>query len=548
MKLPQILALLSLALLTHAEAQTNLVPNPSFEAFDSCQDVSFFPISSDGYLPPWFQPTAGTADYYTNFCGQSLYNSWPFNLGGFQYPHTGIAYTGVYMFANTYDSVRNYKEYMACPLLAPLEKGKTYEVSFWVSTSINTLVPPQYGYAANGIGAYFSKEVKSLFLSGFQESLPFIPQFDSDTMILDMTNWARLCGRFTAEGGEKYLTIGNFHDDAHTSKVLLNVNSNYLIKESAYCYIDDVSVVETNAQRLLPADTVLCASAFPFTIVAGQPSHNHHWSTGETTPSITVSQPGTYFLNARNGLCQLIDTIHISLKAAPKTAFRDTVVCANALPLTLQAPTGLDNWTWPGGSATPDYAAQTTGWQILQGNWYCGAFADSMFLTIEDPLALNLGGDTTLCVDGEEVPKTLGNAAQLANYQWSTGETTPEITVSQPGSYALTSENACGSDTDSIRVFGCIPRIYIPNVFSPNGDGVNDFFTAYGQNILIERLQIFDRYGILLYDEQNPQKGWDGTAGRQACQNGVYIFTLSYLTLDKFKQKISRTGSVTLAR
>lgn len=534
---------------TGSVGQTNLVPNPGFEDFDSCQQIDYYPFSSDGYLPPWYMPTLGTSDYFTGFCGPLLYNGIPFNLAGFQQPHGGIAYSGLLTFESVMDSNINYREYIACPLIAPLQNGKTYDVSFWISPSEITILPVKNNLATNNIGALFTKKYYELFATNTINNIKEVPQFESDSIILDKSKWTKICGRFTADGGEKYIIIGNFRDDEHTKLAQLSYDPSGIEKAYAYIYIDDVSVIETNFGRLLPPDTSICETGFPLTLKAGQPSTNHKWSTGETTPEITINQGGTYFLDAKDGACRLTDTIHVYSKPIPIKEFRDTVVCVSALPYYLKVPANLEKWIWPDGSTIPQYfGANTQGWQVLEGSSACGAFVDSMYLTVDHALDIHLVADSSICQEGIEVPVSIHNSAVLSNYAWSTGETTPTITVSQPGIYFLTSKNQCGADSDSIGMAGCVPRIFIPNVFSPNGDNLNDYFMAFGQNIQFERLLIFDRNGILLFDEQNPKKGWDGQARGKKCQNGVYIYTVSYLTLDGKNQHLESTGTVTLVR
>jgi gliding motility-associated-like protein len=75
--------------------------------------------------------------------------------------------------------------------------------------------------------------------------------------------------------------------------------------------------------------------------------------------------------------------------------------------------------------------------------------------------------------------------------------------------------------------------VYVPNVFSPNNrDGVNDWFTIYGDPAQIERVemfQIYDRWGSLLFTKtqfpiNDPQQGWDGTAGGKKLNRGVFVY------------------------
>lgn len=117
----------------------------------------------------------------------------------------------------------------------------------------------------------------------------------------------------------------------------------------------------------------------------------------------------------------------------------------------------------------------------------------------------------------------------------------------------LTTENGC-SQQDSILVQVIpSPAIFAPNVFSPNQDGNNDYFTIYGneQIDIITSLQIFDRWGGLVFSRQNmnvnePTQGWDGTIQNEAASPGVYVYWATILLTDGTTQLVE--GDLTLIR
>ena len=71
-------------------------------------------------------------------------------------------------------------------------------------------------------------------------------------------------------------------------------------------------------------------------------------------------------------------------------------------------------------------------------------------------------------------------------------------------------------------------HIYIPNAFTPNSDGYNEIFTAVGEEIIEFNMQIFDRWGELIYETASLLEGWDGTAKGRASisQEGVYVYNI----------------------
>ncbi|MGQ0828227.1 MAG: T9SS type A sorting domain-containing protein [Bacteroidota bacterium] len=202
----------------------NLVPNPSFEIYTSCP-TNYGQVS---LAVPWVNPSSLASPDYFNSCG-SLSVNVPKNQAGYQYARTGSAYTFVSVYATNSD----YREYIQVLLADTLKVGEEYCVKFYVSTS------DEFTYGADGIGVYFSDTA----VSSISDVLPFTPQISNPTgnIITDTMNWTKISGSFTASGGEKYITIGNFKDKINTNVSIINssaANGNF-----AGFYIDDISVM-----------------------------------------------------------------------------------------------------------------------------------------------------------------------------------------------------------------------------------------------------------------------------------------------------------------
>jgi gliding motility-associated-like protein len=89
-------------------------------------------------------------------------------------------------------------------------------------------------------------------------------------------------------------------------------------------------------------------------------------------------------------------------------------------------------------------------------------------------------------------------------------------------------------------------EVYIPNSFSPNGDGNNDVFTIYGQGIKAVELDIFNRWGEKIYESNSQFAGWDGTYKGVLQNPGVYVYNVRITFLDNRTKE--RTGSITILR
>ena len=186
-------------------AQINLVPNPSFEYYTNCP-------YAHGQLPlayPWITTyyKASTAEYL-NKCCIDVYGmkySVPKNYFGYQYPRTGNGYSGAAI---------SLLENLEVKLLKPLEKGKKYQVSFYVCLANIS------DFGIDAIGAYFSKDtLKTEFSSvPLGADLDYFPELiqtaqinnPTGNIISDSINWVKISGEFISTGNENYMTIARF--------------------------------------------------------------------------------------------------------------------------------------------------------------------------------------------------------------------------------------------------------------------------------------------------------------------------------------------------
>lgn len=258
------LLLLSPLCAAWGQVSSNLVFNPSFEDYVDCPKK----IESKGVLTVvegWYQPTAGSADYYnrcaTRECGV------PQNKLGYQMPHSGNGYCGIYCSKN------EYREYLQTELREPLKAGVHYRVSFQVCLSENSTG------AVSSIGALFTSDrisdtAKNILMKKSQRSLgslvnqvistPYSPQVVSNHILADTAEWMEIGGEFIAEGGELFLTIGNFFDVAHSGIAEYDWLSQMLT--GSYYYIDDVSVIQVSEDTpSIPDTQELKSSAIPAT-------------------------------------------------------------------------------------------------------------------------------------------------------------------------------------------------------------------------------------------------------------------------------------------
>ena len=155
--------------------------------------------------------------------------------------------------------------------------------------------------------------------------------------------------------------------------------------------------------------------------------------------------------------------------------------------------------------------------------------------------------DTTKC---NYSTLAIGATSPFQSYLWSTGQTTPSITITDPGTYTLhiIDTNGCtATDSVTIRDSTCPEYLYLPNAFTPNSDGRNDIFRPlFAGPVSDFHFHVYDRWGRMVFETSSPFGGWDGTAGGKPQPAGVYVWMCTY-KLYQQPERVRR-GTVMLIR
>lgn len=167
-------------------------------------------------------------------------------------------------------------------------------------------------------------------------------------------------------------------------------------------------------------------------------------------------------------------------------------------------------------------------------------------ITLECP-TIDLGPDTSYC---RVASILLEIDDRFEQYTWSDGTTTNRIFVDEPGIYSVLAEDGNCLITDTIVINeiagNCNCELFIPNVFSPNKDGINDTFRPYPQCAIFDyQLMIFDRWGQLVFQSQDLSVAWPGTAKNKPVAAGTYLYTIQ-ARFDYQEVPFIKSGSVTV--
>ncbi|KAA9325946.1 hypothetical protein [Adhaeribacter soli] len=225
----------------------NLVYNGSFEENSKqsgcCNDYGMIEDASG-----WFRLT-GSADLFNACCQAGNMQNVPKNFSGFQYPHDGNAYAGLFLLMKDkrYEDFY-YREYIHTKLLQRLQKGIKYKVSFYLSLGeCSKLFSDHISVCFAPEKKLFMEKVPHHLLKGIN-----VVKYNLNPSIAkDSVNWNKIEIEYEAKGGEEYLVIGSFSDDISKGqfKAILKRNLIYPAKDKseskkyAYYFIDNVSVV-----------------------------------------------------------------------------------------------------------------------------------------------------------------------------------------------------------------------------------------------------------------------------------------------------------------
>ncbi len=317
---------------------------------------------------------------------------------------------------------------------------------------------------------------------------------------------------------------------------------------------------------------ILCFGQTASVIVevsGGTIDYEFSWSGGQNTQQVSGLGPGVYSATITDAN-QCTDTTEIELTQPPQLLMSDQVrnmrcsgVCNGFVDIAVEGGTPGYTYLWSD--------SQTTS---LAAGLCAGAYA----VTVTDTNGCHIYGNYTVVnedyippieayADEEEVYR--GHSTNLhavgsdsATFFWypplylsSTSSANPVTTPDNEITYVvvLTDADGCTNrDTVIVSVKDIIcrdPYIYIPNAFTPNGDGENDYFKPYAPLHLITDMYfaVFDRWGEIVFESNNiSDQGWDGTYKGNVLAPDVYVFFFeaTCLNQDTYKHK----GNVTLIR
>ncbi len=265
------------------------------------------------------------------------------------------------------------------------------------------------------------------------------------------------------------------------------------------------------------------------------------WSHGANQLNVSGLSAGQYIVTIIGSTgCKGQDTLWIHQPPKLIVPLDDTSFCEDDTGVLLDASSAFVKFWWNGqpGGQTLFVNKEDTIVVIVEDADGCQSDPDTIVVTIDTIPFIWLGDDADICL-GDELLLTPGYG--FDSYLWQDGSSKPEFVATQGGTYHVKIKLRTCINHDTILLFDCPPLLIFPNVFTPNGDSYNEHFFPVHQNIINYRLVVYNRWGAVVFESDDPDKKWDGTTKSLPCPEGTYFYSVDYAG---FGQKAMRGSQV----
>jgi gliding motility-associated-like protein len=369
-------------------------------------------------------------------------------------------------------------------------------------------------------------------------------------------------------------------DDVGTFQVVL-----FIYDDVCAIFDTDTAQVTVSAQPTIDlVDTIeLCVAVSTTISPTTTGATQFVWSTNNmfsdtlnspiTDPNVIIDPPvaGYYFIEASNADCFVLDSVvFVFIEPELSMSAEDSICVGDITEVTVTNlnPTISLTYDWQPtsvlinpGNVSSVFANPTFSQYIyVTGTSTAGCLvSDSIFINVSDiDSTMVIASSSDYSVAPGTTVTLFGSPSGLSSYQWipDTGLSAPtnqqtDAVINEDIIYTLTvSDGICTrDDTVEIKVYEIIcedPYVFVPNAFSPNGDGYNDIL--YVRGLYIEKVifRIFDRWGELVFESNDVTIGWDGTFRNVPLQPDVYDYYLDVTCVGGLKSIVK--GNITLMR
>ncbi len=356
-----------------------------------------------------------------------------------------------------------------------------------------------------------------------------------------------------------------------------------LKNSGGFCKDSTTKTIDLNhplkADFKVDKDTICQGATITFTNTSTATSGNnidptYFWDFGDGAtetakdPTHTFTKAGIYTVKmAVTNFVPCTDTAYrtVFIDTIPFVEFAamDSVICAGTtinLSANFEA-IGNNSIVWDFGDGNiisninpAQHAYDTSGTFTIKFTGHYRVCPDTSYkkdIIVKPFPKVDLGRDTVMCPNAGPIMITnrAGNSFTDVSWKWNTGDSTAFIMAKEPGIYSVTGTMDGCSSSDEIEVMkDCY--IDIPNSFTPNNDGGNDYFFPrqfLSKSVVMFRMQIYNRWGQIIFETTNTNgRGWDGKYNDKPQPEGVYVYVIDVAFANGVKEHY--TGNVTLLR
>ncbi|WP_254561490.1 PKD domain-containing protein [Dyadobacter diqingensis] len=300
---------------------------------------------------------------------------------------------------------------------------------------------------------------------------------------------------------------------------------------------DTVVIYETPPKIVLGPDKDTCGAYVPLDM--GVKAEIYEWyNRGRIigrAKTIRITTTGRYIAVAYNGPdrdCFSADTIEVVLRKPPPFELRDTTICRDSSVVLLATGLSWNEWLWSTGETTQSITVKQPGTYFVQVKNRLNCYNSDTLEVKELPSPiLRLDPEYYICIPDGGSTKLDPRGIGVVHYEWpQSGDTTATITVDKEGVYTVlaTNKEGCVAQQSTKVVDQCEPRFFIPDAFTPDGDGKNESLDVFGAYYTNYSIKIYNRWGEVIYATNTIEGRWDGTYKGVKVQPGVYPYIVSY--------------------
>lgn len=365
----------------------------------------------------------------------------------------------------------------------------------------------------------------------------------NDTIVCDSTYTITVSN----DGGNTLWSTG----DTVQSITVSNGGVYWVVLDNGFCSTTDtIDVILSATLANAGPDTVICE---PVQLSAFDPSLvSYLWSTGDSASTITIDSSGSYWVIVESQFCSDTDTVNIDLQRF-NFEVSEYLFC-DIDSASIDAPGDIGfAYAWNTSDSTRSITVREGGvYVVTVASDFCSQ-TDSVEVRFGDSPNFSLGGDQVIC-NGQTTKIQVDSV--WSSVRWSTGDTTSSVIAIDSGVVSASMFNAGCEKVEEIHVaferFNLDSLIMVPNVITPNGDGINDDLglkIADPSLITDYHLYVYNRWGTLLFSSEYINHNWDGrTPAGDPVEQGTYFYLFEGKTVCTDVPVVKVKDNVTVLR